>query len=123
MIRRPPRSTLFPYTTLFRSPAQHGVHHLPVLECDDILSAAGVFAAVAEEEIGPFTLVAHRDRRTPQRVDVLLAHPRRDRACVHGAVGDVTGRRRTPGDLPRGPRRHLGGRRGGGGRAPWQRRR
>src|SRR5438876_11596344 len=25
MIRRPPRSTLFPYTTLFRSPAPHGV--------------------------------------------------------------------------------------------------
>src|SRR6266568_7065960 len=24
MIRRPPRSTLFPYTTLFRSPPQHG---------------------------------------------------------------------------------------------------
>src|SRR5256885_6931165 len=24
MIRRPPRSTLFPYTTLFRSMAQHG---------------------------------------------------------------------------------------------------
>src|SRR5258708_13752606 len=28
MIRRPPRSTLFPYTTLFRSPT------LPVLFCD-----------------------------------------------------------------------------------------
>src|SRR3712207_7390208 len=29
MIRRPPRSTLFPYTTLFRSPqlAQKDVHH------------------------------------------------------------------------------------------------
>src|SRR3712207_7635721 len=25
MIRRPPRSTLFPYTTLFRSAAEHGV--------------------------------------------------------------------------------------------------
>src|SRR2546430_10175630 len=25
MIRRPPRSTLFPYTTLFRSPARTGV--------------------------------------------------------------------------------------------------
>src|SRR3712207_7539773 len=25
MIRRPPRSTLFPYTTLFRSDAHHGV--------------------------------------------------------------------------------------------------
>src|SRR2546422_2315769 len=26
MIRRPPRSTLFPYTTLFRSPGPSGVH-------------------------------------------------------------------------------------------------
>src|SRR2546425_10113370 len=35
MIRRPPRSTLFPYTTLFRSPliillAAHGVLSLPL---------------------------------------------------------------------------------------------
>src|SRR2546422_7673607 len=30
MIRRPPRSTLFPYTTLFRSEAEHGVALLPV---------------------------------------------------------------------------------------------
>src|SRR5256885_12861777 len=30
MIRRPPRSTLFPYTTLFRSVADHG-HHAPYL--------------------------------------------------------------------------------------------
>src|SRR2546429_6236551 len=31
MIRRPPRSTLFPYTTLFRSPRAHDVppHHPP----------------------------------------------------------------------------------------------
>src|SRR3712207_8760611 len=27
MIRRPPRSTLFPYTTLFRSPFHRGVVH------------------------------------------------------------------------------------------------
>src|SRR2546430_12344202 len=27
MIRRPPRSTLFPYTTLFRSVLGHGVDH------------------------------------------------------------------------------------------------
>src|SRR2546430_12494597 len=27
MIRRPPRSTLFPYTTLFRSGLNYGVHH------------------------------------------------------------------------------------------------
>src|SRR2546422_2059671 len=28
MIRRPPRSTLFPYTTLFRSPAPHQIEHV-----------------------------------------------------------------------------------------------
>src|SRR6266850_5087831 len=27
MIRRPPRSTLFPYTTLFRSRSDHGIVH------------------------------------------------------------------------------------------------
>src|SRR3989441_9509673 len=27
MIRRPPRSTLFPYTTLFRSPQREARHH------------------------------------------------------------------------------------------------
>src|SRR2546426_2625202 len=36
MIRRPPRSTLFPYTTLFRSrqPAAGQVHHLHVEVAD-----------------------------------------------------------------------------------------
>src|SRR2546430_14324443 len=29
MIRRPPRSTLFPYTTLFRSPGPTGLQPLP----------------------------------------------------------------------------------------------
>src|SRR3712207_7625041 len=39
MIRRPPRSTLFPYTTLFRSEAALDRHHLrlhgPVLHRED----------------------------------------------------------------------------------------
>src|SRR6266487_4793541 len=30
MIRRPPRSTLFPYTTLFRSPGPHDRHDQPL---------------------------------------------------------------------------------------------
>src|SRR3712207_8848702 len=42
MIRRPPRSTLFPYTTLFRSPAIDGgvpavLHHLDALDPDAAL--------------------------------------------------------------------------------------
>src|SRR5205809_5136093 len=32
MIRRPPRSTLFPYTTLFRSGPREHAHRRPVLE-------------------------------------------------------------------------------------------
>src|SRR2546426_8313236 len=32
MIRRPPRSTLFPYTTLFRSPARRGADRRPALD-------------------------------------------------------------------------------------------
>src|SRR6266511_3932671 len=37
MIRRPPRSTLFPYTTLFRSPQPSGrVRSQPVLPADDL---------------------------------------------------------------------------------------
>src|SRR2546430_10846928 len=32
MIRRPPRSTLFPYTTLFRSALRAGLHHVFLLQ-------------------------------------------------------------------------------------------
>src|SRR3712207_7497371 len=33
MIRRPPRSTLFPYTTLFRSPSGTTVVHIRYIPC------------------------------------------------------------------------------------------
>src|SRR3712207_7391969 len=39
MIRRPPRSTLFPYTTLFRS-IQGLPHELPVMQTYDRIQAA-----------------------------------------------------------------------------------
>src|SRR5260370_26499639 len=35
MIRRPPRSTLFPYTTLFRSRARHATHDVVDLAAGD----------------------------------------------------------------------------------------
>src|SRR2546426_4186274 len=40
MIRRPPRSTLFPYTTLFRSVPPVGVHHedLQLARLDEVPS-------------------------------------------------------------------------------------
>src|SRR2546430_16413764 len=84
MIRRPPRSTLFPYTTLFRSPvtdleggpavntqrfhplhlARRGVGHL-VLEADDRAPVAvphplGLLVGLDEEAIrGPVVAVGN----------------------------------------------------------------
>src|SRR5256885_9964763 len=50
MIRRPPRSTLFPYTTLFRS-AVLGRDQLGLAETDDVLKFRG-FGALARAIIG-----------------------------------------------------------------------
>src|SRR3712207_8513399 len=35
MIRRPPRSTLFPYTTLFRSAQRVGAHDLEIVDVEE----------------------------------------------------------------------------------------
>src|SRR2546429_5032477 len=56
MIRRPPRSTLFPYTTLFRSGEQPGaddLHRIAVRVLalgDDVLPALGVEVQPRSEE-------------------------------------------------------------------------
>src|SRR2546430_12581008 len=57
MIRRPPRSTLFPYTTLFRSDAQF------IGDLDAFVRVLDLFAAV-------FTRLLHKilvDRKTNRR--------------------------------------------------------
>src|SRR2546428_1830062 len=48
MIRRPPRSTLFPYTTLFRSPS-HGAR-AGLADQSIVLDSAAAQAAVAAED-------------------------------------------------------------------------
>src|SRR3712207_6970758 len=58
MIRRPPRSTLFPYTTLFRSTLEraHGISYLeyrmpnPILKSITLVDTPGVGAAVRDHE-------------------------------------------------------------------------
>src|SRR5258708_15990186 len=59
MIRRPPRSTLFPYTTLFRS---HGARHLD-------LSDARRRPPAAEVVPGPDVARRHRARDLPDGRD------------------------------------------------------
>src|SRR5688572_32527432 len=54
MIRRPPRSTLFPYTTLFRSLTGHDRHADPALEQPPgIALAQGQGIHVQHGEVGP----------------------------------------------------------------------
>src|SRR3712207_8100969 len=56
MIRRPPRSTLFPYTTLFRSPRYRFVR-------GDICSAADLDAALpGHDVVVNFAAESHADR-------------------------------------------------------------
>src|SRR2546422_6811214 len=63
MIRRPPRSTLFPYTTLFRSPTERN--------SADSAKRSALMAAAGVSTITQYTLVVDRgnarlaDRFTP----------------------------------------------------------
>src|SRR2546422_3628271 len=52
MIRRPPRSTLFPYTTLFRSIQRHGVERISrgILEQ---IAQVGAIAGAATGKVDP----------------------------------------------------------------------
>src|SRR2546429_4138266 len=67
MIRRPPRSTLFPYTTLFRSPTGEGWLYLAVIL--DLCSRFAVGWAMNERITDDLTLDALRmalARRRPR---------------------------------------------------------
>src|SRR3712207_8729727 len=55
MIRRPPRSTLFPYTTLFRSPLE-----------TDLMEIETVYYHSDVQRVGCDYLVSRRDHRTRQ---------------------------------------------------------
>src|SRR3712207_6997754 len=78
MIRRPPRSTLFPYTTLFRSVSEVGGDHDPALPpvrrlVDDVRRRV--------DDVGEVT--RRDDRERP-----LEAIPEVARRMAHRVVGD-----------------------------------
>src|SRR5256886_11852020 len=84
MIRRPPRSTLFPYTTLFRSNSGASKADMPV---DVLCEVAGdqraqqrpeVDPHVEDREAGIATLVARRVQRADQGAHVGLEEARSD---------------------------------------------
>src|SRR3712207_7074140 len=61
MIRRPPRSTLFPYTTLFRSEDHR--HEVELHREPFARGAHGVFAALVRHRLRPRRLVLADDLR------------------------------------------------------------
>src|SRR3712207_7057680 len=68
MIRRPPRSTLFPYTTLFRSLGRRRAR----LQLDPVDQAA-------DRRLRPQRLARRARRLDPREVALLERRPRRDR--------------------------------------------
>src|SRR5690242_21579088 len=67
MIRRPPRSTLFPYTTLFRSYALS--HLLPSNRTRDQLGTLGSTACGRDRSVGTDT-----DHRSEEHTSELQSH-------------------------------------------------
>src|SRR3712207_8208928 len=66
MIRRPPRSTLFPYTTLFRSEEA----------LDDIRAGKMVVVCDAEERENEGDLVLAAQFATPETINFMAKHAR-----------------------------------------------
>src|SRR3712207_7728884 len=73
MIRRPPRSTLFPYTTLFRSAAVVGLTVDPREDFYDLVvvggGPAGLGAAVYGASEGLRTVLVEREDRKSTRLN------------------------------------------------------
>src|SRR5690348_18170597 len=63
MIRRPPRSTLFPYTTLFRSPLDNSME---LSEDFGDLKRGGILQSVSKRVRMIFSVMA-----SPNRIDIL----------------------------------------------------
>src|SRR3712207_8155811 len=76
MIRRPPRSTLFPYTTLFRSDVKVSLHHsrIHAKDCEDCETKNGLLDQIemkvdltgplSDEQRAKLMEIAGKDRKS-----------------------------------------------------------
>src|SRR3989442_4003294 len=73
MIRRPPRSTLFPYTTLFRSSPRRPIHGMPTIQ--DWSMAFDSYGRSGDTQI-PAKLVSHGGQvRSEEHTSELQSRP------------------------------------------------
>src|SRR3712207_8229764 len=71
MIRRPPRSTLFPYTTLFRSSHPRAVHRLRVRRAHHEVPESGRRGAVRQPRVRDPVPDVPRDLRSEEHTSEL----------------------------------------------------
>src|SRR2546430_13882887 len=80
MIRRPPRSTLFPYTTLFRSRRvqDEAVRLAQALQVDDDGEIQAIKAAALLHDVGKLAIPEHilnkPGRLTPAEYEIMKRH-------------------------------------------------
>src|SRR6266498_5706766 len=88
MIRRPPRSTLFPYTTLFRSNAEASA--ILGEDYSGVIGADGWAAYRRFQQAQHQTCLAHLLRRCREMIEISwgagLTFPRRVSALLHDAL-------------------------------------
>src|SRR6266540_7069909 len=105
MIRRPPRSTLFPYTTLFRSPARQALgglalhqsqHHLPLARQAPPLTGRQwrhwlIIVGGGQRGRAPLALAAHRPNSHSHPFNLFIHHAAPRGSCFDNVVSTETG--------------------------------
>src|SRR5260370_12653988 len=76
MIRRPPRSTLFPYTTLFRSSTRPGSTTAIMRSCDSLIKISGgpSDASRSGTASSPISMPPERMMRSEEHTSELQSH-------------------------------------------------
>src|SRR5256884_9655674 len=100
MIRRPPRSTLFPYTTLFRSPSSGSAARLLFLEARGRPCACAQATALERRVCGRIRICRSCGGRLPsgrhRLAPRLSGNPRRRHAQVRRVLPAIAGDRPVP---------------------------
>src|SRR2546421_7444477 len=81
MIRRPPRSTLFPYTTLFRSEQQRGLQNLETLDAAHHSQEGDAVRPFGRRRLGLLSLVEVGDEPPRSEEHTSELQSRSDLVC------------------------------------------